>query len=96
MGIDDVMGTADWAMDQFRRELDEKTDIRTVDMINKPEVDAFLNKVREAGHSAKSIQGPPPRGLKYDNGDTVFRDVNIAWVDTTTGERCKVVYGEVI
>ena len=64
-----------------------------MDILNKAEVDVFLNDVYINRHSAIAIKGPPPMGMKYSDGTFVVNDVNVAWKCVETGETCKIHYG---
>lgn len=64
-----------------------------MDITNKVELDAFLNKAKEVGHICRGVKGRPPKGMTYSDGELIKNDINVAWEDTTTGEICEIIYG---
>jgi hypothetical protein len=61
---------------------------------NDSELNAFINKhVRELGHTAHGVKGPPPAGATYSDGKPIIHDINVEWV-CSCGESCKIINEE--
>jgi hypothetical protein len=61
-------------------------------MINSAEIDTWMWERKE--HYLFSVKGPPPSGATYSDGDPIINPINIAWVDSETGERIDCVYAK--
>jgi hypothetical protein len=63
-------------------------------MLNAMEVEFWLHERRRMGRDTFSIKGQPPIGATYSDGDPIINPINIAWVDSETGERINCVYAK--
>ncbi len=61
---------------------------------NQEELNDWFHQCYVRGHNCTSIQGPPPEGATYYDGELIMFNVNVAWVDTTTDERIDIKYKE--
>lgn len=59
---------------------------------NKECLDKWLRDRVQLGHSFSSIKGKAPIGACYSDGETIVRDVNIAWRDDATLEVFPIEY----
>ena len=63
-----------------------------MEIVNKVELDDFLNRLRRCDHPATAIKGKPPEGMTYSDGTPLRGKINVAWQNSVTGEMCNIVY----
>jgi len=60
---------------------------------NNDELTSWMNARMLLDHDLIGIPGQPPIGATYSDGVTVIvHPVNVAWVDSVTGERFDIEY----
>jgi hypothetical protein len=64
-----------------------------VRILNKPELDLWLDQARILGHDCLAIKGPALDGMTYEDGEPVLRPVNVAWRNVHTGDTIDIIYG---
>ncbi|WP_372830539.1 hypothetical protein [Pontibacterium sp.] len=63
-----------------------------MEILNKTELDGWLNERREMGRDLTAVKGTPPTAATYDDGEPLTRPINVAWRDVTTGETFAIEY----
>lgn len=61
-------------------------------ILNRPELDTWINNQRRMGCDLVSVKGKPPKGSTYSDGEPITKLVNIAWKNVQTGETMEIVY----
>ena len=59
-------------------------------ILNLAEINAFIRERPE--HKLITVKGPPPSGATYSDGILITHHVDVAWIDSITGEQIDVVY----
>lgn len=60
-------------------------------ILNKDEVDTFIWECAKDGGAAIGVKGDPPADATYEDGTPITNQINVAWMDSVTKQRCEII-----